>query len=416
MNGPPTTWINMALNLLNADEAYDAFGRLRVSEPATLFSAQLQYDLEPYQFEAYATDAGVAATHSADTRMAEIKVAIGETGGTSGMQSYAYIPYQAGKSHAIFVTCVFGAPVEGAIKRIGYFDDANGLFFEQGDDGTYYTVLRSSTSGEVVERKIPKSEWNLIDDDTGRAGTTFNMERGQIFHFDLQFLGMGRVRYGLDIDGKMYYTTQYLNANNLSEPYMQTGTLPIRAEITAADALAADATMHLNCSEVRSEGGSLEDFAYTFSASGTATAGNNTAVHILSLRPETTFNTIENRIAFILDSLDITVTGGNTVLWQLCIGSTFTEAPTYADASAGLSGFEAGTGGTVDSVGTVTMQGFVAATASAKTSSSRQVSTRYPITLNRAGAARANGTLSLHVTGLGGTSATQAVINWKEIR
>jgi len=133
---------------------FDAFGRLRVSEPATLFSSQLQYDLEPYQFEGFNTGAGVAPAHDADERMAVCTVNTGGSGGTSGMQSFQYVPYQAGKSHAVFVTCVFGDPVAGAIKRIGYFDDYNGVFFQQNHDGVMSAVLRSSTSGQVVERVI----------------------------------------------------------------------------------------------------------------------------------------------------------------------------------------------------------------------------------------------------------------------
>jgi hypothetical protein len=216
-----------------ADEFIDAFGRLRISTPLSIFSSQLQYDLEPYQYEAFATDDGVAATHSADTRMAELKVEAGETGGTSGMQSYQYSPYQAGKSHAGFITAVFGPPTPGAIKRVGYFDDANGLFFQQDGDGTYSTVLRSSTSGQVVERKVEQSQWLELSNTT-RTELNADLARCQIFFFDLQFLGMGAVRMGLDIDGKINVVNAYYNANILDVPYMQSGTLPIRAEVVAA--------------------------------------------------------------------------------------------------------------------------------------------------------------------------------------
>ena len=41
---------------------------------------------------------------------------------------------------------------------------------------------------------------------------------------------------------------------------------------------------------------------------------------------------------------------------------------------------------------------------------------RYPIALDRAGAVRANGTLSVLVTGIGGTSTCRTSINFKELR
>jgi len=404
-------------NVLSADEAYDAFGRLRISQPITLFSSQLQYDLEPLQYEAFISDAGQAPVFDANKRMAVLEIEAAELGGTVGMQSYSYVPYQAGKSHAIFMTAVLSTPVAGVTKRIGYFDDSNGVFFEMDGDGIIYTVLRSKTSGSVVDRKVPQSDWN----DPHLPGTrapTFEFSRAQIFVFDLQFLGMGRVRFGLDVNGEIFYVHEYLNANALSEPYMQTGSLPLRIEMVAASAIAESAFCYLKCCAVNSEGGSLEDFNYPFSAAGTATAGNNAPVHILSVRPNTTFNSIENRIMFVLDNLDLTVTGNQIVQWQLCIGSTFAGGgdPTWADVDATNSGFEAGTGGTVSSIGTVITQGFVAASAQSKSSVTRQTSNRYPIAIDKAGAVRANGTLSLFVTGLGGVSATRAVMNWKEIR
>jgi hypothetical protein len=404
-------------NIITADEAYDAFGRLRVSEPATLFSSQLQYDLEPYQYEAFASDAGIAATYDANKRMAVLTVDAGETGGVSGMQSYQYIPYQSGKSHRIFVTAVLGAPVDGTVKRVGYFDDLNGVFLQQESDGTMSVVLRSSTSGGVVERTIPQSQFNELA--TGQNGILPNWSRAQIFGFDLQYLGMGRVRCGVDIDGQLIYVTEFLNANNLDVPYMQSGTLPIRIEVERTGA-GDPATAYLKCAEVSSEGGTLEDFAYSFSEEGTGTAGNNTPVHILSVRPNTTFTTndIPNRIGFILDTVDVFVTGNQAVKWQLCIGSTYTEGnlPTWTDVDATHSGFEYGTGGVLADVGKVIAQGYVPATAAQKGSVTRQIVTRYPISLNKAGAARANGTLSLHGVGLGATSTMRAIFNWKEIR
>jgi hypothetical protein len=397
-----------------ADEFIDAFGRLRISSPLSIFSSQLQYDLEPYQYEAFTSGDGATATHSANTRMAEIKVNAGATGGTSGMQSYQYSPYQAGKSHAGFITAVFGPPTAGAIKRVGYFDDANGIFFQQDGDGVYSTVLRSSTSGQVVERKVEQSQWNELSNVT-RTELNADLSNCQIFCFDLQFLGMGAVRMGLDIDGKINMVNTYYNANILRHPYMQTGTLPVRAEVVAAAGLESAATLYLKCAEVHSEGGTIDDFAYALSATATATAASGAATHLISIRPKTTFNSIVNRIYNQLNSFDL-LPGNNPVKFEICIGSTFSAAPTWADVNTALSGMEVGSGGTVSNVGTVIAQGFVASTASVRNSATRQTTQRYPITLNKAGQQRANGTISVFVTGIGGTSACQGVLNWQETR
>ena len=38
---------------------------------------------------------------------------------------------------------------------------------------------------------------------------------------------MGRVRCGFDVAGVIYYAHEFLNANVLAVPYMQTASLPI---------------------------------------------------------------------------------------------------------------------------------------------------------------------------------------------
>ena len=107
----------------------DSFSRLRVSEPVGLFSAQCQYDADPLLYETGNTGTGVAPAHNADTRMVALSATAGT--GTSFIQSYEYVPYQAGKSQLIFVTGVIGAAVAAAVVDIGAFDAANGIGLRQ---------------------------------------------------------------------------------------------------------------------------------------------------------------------------------------------------------------------------------------------------------------------------------------------
>ena len=112
------------------------------------------------------------------------------------------------------------------------------------------------------------------------------------------------------------------------------------------------------------------------------------------------------------------VTGNNPVLWELVVGAAFTVAPTYADVNTTYSSTEYGTGGTFANLtnGIVLMSGHIASNNSTKDAIERHVSLRHPVALNRAGAVTALGTLSLLVTGIGGTSATRSLIEFDEIR
>lgn len=391
----------------------DAFSRIRTSHPTGLFASQCQYDAEPLLFETGNTASGTAPAHSSATRM----VTLACTGtGTSFIQSYEYIPYQAGKSQLIFVTGVIGAAVASTVTEVGAFDANNGLFLRQASDGTISVVRRTSTSGGVVDNVIAQADWNLDKlDGTGSSGITFDVTDTFILVIDAQFLAMGRVRFGLDIGGQIVYCHQSLHANVLQVPYMQTLSLPVQMLLTSTGG--TKNTTRFKCVSVSSEGGFADDLGYAFStAEGTVTAASGARTHILSLRPLTTFNSITNRSRLRLTSVELFVTGSTPVFWELCVGSTFSVAPTYAAVNSTYSAFESGTGGTLTAGTLAIASGYVAATNQNKTAVSREISARYPISLNRAGAVRALGTLSLLVQGIGGTSATRASLNFTEVR
>jgi hypothetical protein len=175
--------------------------------------------------------------------------------------------------------------------------------------------------------------------------------------------------------------------------------------------------MNFICCSVISEGGQDDVTGYSFSQEATATAGNGTDTHILSIQPKATFNSIVNRSRFVLESIDFVVTGSNPITWKLVIGQALSGTTTMIDENATYSAMEYNILGTLSGSSAITIaQGFVAASAQAKQSTSTRVPFKYPITLNAAGTARVNGRLTVIVQGIGGTSATRCVMNWKEIR
>ena len=390
----------------------DAFSRLRVSEPSGLFASQAQYDAEPLLYEGGATGDGTAPAHNANTRM----VALATAGtGTSFLQSYEYIPYQPGKSQLVIVTGLFGAGVAGAVVDTGIFDAANGFFMRQNGASGMQLVRRTSTSGSVVDEVVEQADWSEDPfDGTGPSGVTLDPTKVHIIAFDAQFLGMGRCRVWLDVDGLLLPVHQFLHANILAVPYMQSLTLPIQTLVTST---AATKTAFFKCAAVSSEGGFADDLGYAFSTpEGLVTAASGARTAILSMRPKTTFNALVNRIRLRVNEVAIVVTGSNPILWELCVGSTWSVAPTFGDVSASSSAEYSTAPGTLAAAGLVVASGYVAASNQTKNSQAPQITSRYPITLDRAGAVRANGTLTLVITGLGQTSATRAMFNFSEVR
>lgn len=397
----------------------DAFSRLRVSSPVTLFETQTQYNANPLRMEAGKTSDGVVPAWSSSTRLVTLQINAGGAGGSSFMQSYQYHPYQPGKSQFIFMTGVLGTGTAGAVKRFGYGDAANGIFYEQNGVVGIQFNRRTSTSGVVVDNTVAQASWNLDKlDGTGASGITLDVTKDFILVIDLQFLSMGRVRIGFDIAGVIVYAHQFLHANVISVPYMQTASLPVLAEIIAAAGLAGAATCQFKCATVMSEGGFETGLGRMFCTGNTSITAQTSRTHALSIRPKTTFNGIANRSDFVLTGLDV-MSGANQVVWELCIGVGFTVAPTYVDVNTTYSAFEVGTGGTVPVLtnGIVIESGYVpTGGAAGRVATSQDLSISYPITLSRAGAVRDLGTLTLLLTSFTGTSACQCTMHWVEIR
>lgn len=153
------------------------------------------------------------------------------TAGVRARQTRMRFNYQPGKGQEVILTGVFGAGQAGITKRIGYFDTNNGLFFQL--SGTTLSVVRrTSTSGSPVDNVVTQANWNIDKlDGTGASGVTLDLTKTQIMIIEFEWLGVGRVRYGFDIDGKIIFVHQLFNANNLTEVYISTPNLPVKYEI-----------------------------------------------------------------------------------------------------------------------------------------------------------------------------------------
>lgn len=401
------------LNIAAGDSpSIDAFGRWRVSAPTYVFDSQQTYNLNPLLWEQIVLNAGATITHDATNRCALMTFAATATGGKAFMQTYECFRYQPGRSQAAFITFNFIETKANCLKFAGYSDGVNGVELQQ-DGTTVQAVLYTGTSHGT--ETVAQSSWNLDKlDGTGTSGITLDLTKVQILVIDMQALYVGRVRIGFDIGGTVIYVHQFLHANIDTFPYIQSANLPLRVGMTCTGTVST--TMRFVCCSVLSGGGQLLEAARDFTAEGSVTAASGARTHILSVRPRTTFNSITNRIKLVLGSVDLLVTGNAPILWELAIGQAITGS-SYASVNANHSGFEASSAGTLSgSPEVVIAAGYVASSVQSKGDLSQEFETRYPITLDSAGVVRANGTLTLMVTGIGNTSACRASLNWREVR
>ncbi len=400
--------------LIRADDSpsIDAFSRWRVSNPTSVFSSKFVYNLSPLLYEQITSGTGTI-THDAANSSADFATT-GDGVGSSAMQSYRYIEYQPGKSQLIFTTFRFGIAAANVTRRIGLFDENDGFYLEQTGATTVNLVRLSSSS--TGNQTVAQANWNLDKlDGTGTSRYTLDLSKCQILIIDAQWLGVGRVRIGFDIDGVIIYAHEFLHANNVTDVYCRTLSLPIRASLTTDASVIS--TMSFICASVQSEGGVSEEVGLDFSQNATVTAGNNTRTHLISFQPTLTFNSITNRTRLIMNYFDLVVTGNNPVYYEICLGQALTGTTTFNDVNTTYSAMSFNTAGTLSGNPLIVIDsGYCAASAQSKSSVGRNLDSYYPITLNAAGAVRELGRMTILVTGVGATSACSASFAWREIR
>ena len=248
--------------------ATDAFGRLRVSNPYTLFDGGLRYFDNTYKWDQVDTGSAVSSFLPNES-----SILMNATGAGSAIrQTKQVFSYQPGKSLLVLLTFVMNAPTAGITQRAGYFGAENGVYFEVAGT-TKNLVIRKSTSGSVDDttEKFPQNLWNGDKlDGTGASGITLDVTKAQIFWTDIEWLGVGTVRCGFVVNGQFIVCHSFHHANILNKVYMTSATLPLRYELISTGPAAS---MRAICSTVMSEGGhSNRSFTR---AIGTALTGKN---------------------------------------------------------------------------------------------------------------------------------------------
>lgn len=226
----------------------DAFGRLRISTPYTLFDSQQRY-ADNGKWSNYTASDGTVAHAASESA---INLTVTSTAGSKVIrESKRVMPYQPGKSLLIMSSFAMNS-TSGFRQRVGYYNESNGIFFEN-DNGANKIVLRSASLGQTYS--ISQSSWNGDKfDGTGYSGRTLDPTKTQIFWIDIEWLGVGDVRCGFIVDGSPVVAHTFHNDNIHTTAYMTTACLPLRYEIENLNSLVGG-TMKQICSTAISEGG-----------------------------------------------------------------------------------------------------------------------------------------------------------------
>lgn len=279
-----------SINSGSLNSSVDAFGRKRVSEPFTLGDYKNIYGINEGFINKLVGDGGVTN----DVNRASVVLSANTSGSSAIRQTKMYHHYMPGKSQMILSSFVFGAPISGSTKRIGYFDDYNGIFLEQDATGSLQLVIRSATNGtgSIVEERVKQENWNvntLLNDDF-----VLDTTKTQLFYVDFQWLAVGRVRCGFVYRGITILCHVFNHTNVLDVAYMQNPNLPVRSEIQNSETISS--SMEQICSSVASEGGYAEaGVAFSFSNPTFRSVTSGSTIPVLAIRLKNNVGGLPNR-------------------------------------------------------------------------------------------------------------------------
>jgi hypothetical protein len=253
--------------LANDPMLTDAFGRIRVAQPLTLFDSSHRY--RDNGLWNTALTSGGTAVFMPNEGLVDLNVTT--TSGSQVLRETAKVfSYQPGKSLLVLNTFVMAPSQSKMRQRVGYFGLDNGIYLQlqddAGGDGAVLSfVERSLVTGVVTETRISQlggvygagdTGWNVDKlNGTGPSGVTLDITKAQILFMDIEWLGEGTVRLGFIIDGNFIICHKFHHANLITSTYITTASLPLRYEITNIGPTASPSTLKQVCSTVISEGG-----------------------------------------------------------------------------------------------------------------------------------------------------------------
>jgi hypothetical protein len=406
--------VNPATQVTTTLEAtqLDAFGRLRISSPLTLFDSNHRFQDNGLWTSLTAVSGSV--THRSAQGIIEMTVD-GSSGSSVTRETTKIFPYQPGKSLLIMNSFIMAPSAINLRQRVGAFATSNGIYLQL-DDGVVSIVKRSFVSG-LQETIVPQSSWNGDKlDGTGPSGIKLDITKAQIFWTDIEWLGVGTVRTGFIINGKFIICHSFHHANIIDLTYITSANLPIRYEITNKAATGVTRTLKQVCSTVMSEGGyELKGFQQTAGSSITTPKALTTAgiyYPVISIKLRASPDRL-NAIV-ILTGLSLMGVATGIYNWRLISRCTTSGGGAW-QITGSESAIEYKLNGTSVTGGTVLAQGYFTSSQQGSTTIDILKDNIFKYQLERDGLTSTPYELCLAVTASTNTEVVHGSMDWEEV-
>jgi len=277
---PVLTDANGALAFSYAKRKSDVVGRLKVSIHQNVYEADFEYGKQPLRWDEFTANGG---TISHMPGFGGCRMNLPTTSGAITIrQSRPYHRYQPGKAMFMATALNFGTTQANQIQRVGFFDDSNGIFFQQSGAGTaanpsgMSVVYRSDVAASNTVGNLPADvvvDYANWSDPQGIKSSIVWTDI-QMLWIEYAWYGAGAVRWGVFLNGEQYILHEVGFGNNATSsttggpqqvPWSRTGNLPVRYEQRNTGTTAASNDMFHYGVSVVVEGKKDEQRGFTYS-------------------------------------------------------------------------------------------------------------------------------------------------------
>ncbi len=292
-------------SVIGDSAANSSFGRLRTAGTKLLGEFRTTHEV---------SDVSEIVTHfetngSQTINLSQSHVLINvtnEAGSRAVRQSRKYHSYTPGTTNMGLISFTLGLIQSNIQQMVGLFDDSNGIFFRMNGTQPEMIIRKAGIDTEIVAQP----SWNLDKfDGSGPSGIALDFTKSQILVIDYQWLGVGRVRIGFSVGGRIYYTHEFAHVNSLTGPYLFQPSLPVRWEIKNTAGTTIGSSLMCICYGVYIEGNDLETgFNHSVSngtSSVTLDADPNSIKGVLAIKLKNSVNGAPNRITARLNEWEL---------------------------------------------------------------------------------------------------------------
>ena len=201
----------------------DVMGKMKISMSRNIYEADFEYGTQPLRWEAFTAGSGTVI-HLPGEGGVRMRLTTA-SGDLTLRQSRPYHRYQPGKAMFMATAVNFGVNQANQIQRVGYFDDNNGIFFEQSNPvagsidannpAGMSVVVRTDaqsalTNGLPTDTRFPAYMWS----DPQGIASSIDWTKIQMLWMEYAWYGAGALRWGVYLNGEPYILHEVGTGNN----------------------------------------------------------------------------------------------------------------------------------------------------------------------------------------------------------